>query len=502
MQSGHKRVNSAYNASFSGHKLNQINTGANLPIAGKIGSKDIIQQGRPHTSNVASLSNPGANLANSSKNARGSLFHSVPLKLEGELSVSKNPTRAGSKNIYPGQRKQIETPNRNNNSINRKTEKRSFTPNSSMGVGNGSTSPITGGSFKINQGLLYPGSKLKKLDVSPKNIQSISKKNKSYNIPKTSRDNLNLTNLSNNNKNKLNETNNSFLNTTDLNKSKMSSGTTGFSKSLGRNATPNMRNSRIKSRDRSPNNDSKLRPNLKSFSKSPNNNLSRLTKKIHVVNSMAKISSSTSPVNSSNSKVKNPFESGTIKQMQDIKNKNSSPQVVSYAKKVNNAKIQNVCNTKFGTPNVRKVVTGNLLNNNTNDVSTNSSIKSKIEMTNHSNNGTYNNINNNHNLNNKKENEREINHVNAGTRYDDLNNITNNTVNVVITNNSINTNAYNQTTNNNILGTRSNLQKENKAGDRENKPEFKDITTSPLLRVTYLINIFLEKTRCSFSGRV
>jgi hypothetical protein len=149
---------------------------------------------------------------------------------------------------------------------------------------------------------------------------------------------------------------------------------------------------------------------------------------------------------------RNPFDSTLMKQLNDFKNnKGATPQIL---KKLTNPKLMNITSNKFGSGNVKKVITGNLMsmtassnakdNNTTNDVSTNSTFLSKDNTEKlYTNNGTN---NSNVNVNLVKKDSGEENKK-------------------VLSNNN-----YNNNYNNNLI------RKEEK--DHVN---FREITTSPLL---------------------
>jgi hypothetical protein len=105
---------------------------------------------------------------------------------------------------------------------------------------------------------------------------------------------------------------------------------------------------------------------------------------------------------------KNPFDQGILKNFQDFKNKNASLSLYpSYIKKAQNAKMIIANGIKFGAN--KKVITGNLLNMNTNDVSTNSSIRSKIDQNTNTNKEPAKiDVNNNINHNNKEKQQHEF----------------------------------------------------------------------------------------------
>lgn len=474
MFSGHKRMNSELSRPYSGlspspgPKINQRNTVVNLPLGKKSGSREMF--------NVQNL-RPVANVSSSAKHGKGSiLFQNQPLKVEGELTISsnsKNPSRTNSKNRYNmlsggSFNKLNETPNRGE----RKIDNRSYTPNSSRGG-------YANINFKSNPGAIgsVPGGK--KFDMLP-NQKAMTKKTKSYYIPKSSRDFMNLSNVSSLNKAKLNDTNNSYKLS---DKSKTTSSGFGLNKvnsTPGRSATPDiLRMSRSISRDKNlRGNDDKMAVMKKySLSRSPNNSgMSRLNKKVESNSSMSRTS-------------KSPFDMNMMKQLKDFKNnKSSNPQILTaYAKKVsrtgtsaNTVKTPNVGGKLGLRPNMKKVITGNLmsgtnLNNNTN-LSTNSTFKSKIDNSNAATNSAITSNVTNNGTNNSNVGNNNTNNIIFNNKKESNSNSTNSVNNIGI----IKSNNDEEKEGNSF--TRMNLQKE-----KEHKiTDFREITTSPLLRV-YII---------------
>jgi hypothetical protein len=412
--SGHKRINSysGQSTNYSGQKVNPRNTivqggtnlGLTMPMQKKSGSKETF-------GNIKLIHPVGT--SSGAKHGKGSIiYQNMPLKYEGDLLV-KNPVqnRDNSRNNVTSRvSNQIEKENMtamaSTSNVNNSMP-RSLSPNT-LGKKLISTPNVN---FKSNPGLGKPSmtlSRFKKLELPTSTAtKGMTKKTKSYYIPKSARDTLNLSNISGiSNKNKFNETRDSFanslapggnilsgissnnnsnnntnnlnLNVNDMHNRSRSgvkplSGFSHINRSIGninfgltgaRSTTPNAKSSRnsklSESKFTKSNNDlhSKLprkspSPNV---SKSPNSRLNNTslsaTKKISNLN---KISPG----------MKSVFDSNLIKQLNDFKNnKNPTPNILK--KITNNPKIMNISAAKFGQPNVKKVITGNLINMNMN----------------------------------------------------------------------------------------------------------------------------------------
>jgi hypothetical protein len=421
LPSGHKRINSAYNQPYSGQKLTPRTTIGTFPIQKKSISKESLTK-------VSNLST-----ASTSKNHKGSiLFQNYPLKLEGDLmGTSKRQSREHSQN-------------------------RSLTPNKSQ-----NSSRIYGSqNFKSN---VIPVKKIKKHDFSGKpsikNVKNI--------INKNVWDPLNMSNISSSNRSRFNETNNSFVGPDSLNRTRL--GGSSLNKNginlKQRVGTPNSRlnNSQITKSS----SDLHRKLNSKSpLSKSPNN-MNKFSSKIQSLGNL-----------NNNKLNKNAFDTGLIKQLNDFKN-NKSP-TPNILKNLNNSFNKKPINAQKinGGPITKKIITGNLVNMNmTNDVSTNSTFISKDLQS------------------------RDVNteKINSGLNSRDYTNDPSSNINFVVQNhvtsnfvgNLMNMSNQQQNSNSSIvkrdskeektlMGDRINLQK-----DKEIKGvvDFREITTSPLLRV-------------------
>jgi hypothetical protein len=421
LPSGHKRINSAYNQPYSGQKLTPRTTIGTFPIQKKSISKESLTK-------VSNLST-----ASTSKNHKGSiLFQNYPLKLEGDLmGTSKRQSREHSQN-------------------------RSLTPNKSQ-----NSSRIYGSqNFKSN---VIPVKKIKKPEFSGKpsikNVKNI--------INKNVWDPLNMSNISSSNRNRLNETNNSFVGPDSLNRTRL--GGSSLNKNginlKQRVGTPNSRlnNSQITKSS----SDLHRKLNSKSpLSKSPNN-MNKFSTKIQSLGNL-----------NNNKLNKNAFDTGLIKQLNDFKN-NKSP-TPNILKNLNNSFNKKPINAPKinGGPITKKIITGNLVNMNmTNDVSTNSTFISKDLQS------------------------RDVNteKINSGLNSKDYTNDPSSNINFVVQNhvtsnfvgNLMNMSNQQQNSNSSIVkrdskeektlvGDRINFQKEKEI---KGVVDFREITTSPLLRV-------------------
>jgi hypothetical protein len=419
LPSGHKRINSAYNQPYSGQKITPRTTIGTYPIQKKSISKESFTK-------VTNLST-----ASTSKNHKGSiLFQNYPLKLEGDLmGSSKRQSREHSQN-------------------------RSLTPNKSQ-----NSSRIYGSqNFKSN---VIPASKIKKPDFSSKtgkNVKNI--------IQKNIRDPLNMSNISSSNRSRLNDTNNSFVGSDSLNRTRFG-GSSLIKNGINlkqRVGTPNSRlnNSQITKSS----SDLHRKLNNKSpLSKSPNN-INKFSSKIQSLGNLN---------NNSNKLNKNGFDTSLIKQLNDFKN-NKSP-TPNILKNLNNSFNKKPINaTKItGGPITKKIISGNLINMNmTNDVSTNSTFISKDLQS--------------KDVNIERMNSRDI--SNDPSSHN-LNFVLQNQVTSNFVGNLINTsNTYHNSANTfgkkdskeekALIGERFNLQKEK---ELKGVVDFREITTSPLLRV-------------------
>jgi hypothetical protein len=326
---GTRRITTGYNPSLSGQKNVQRNSNGTSPLQKKSGSKEYLIGKLPATGSA-------------SKHGKGSILYSnVPIKIEGDL-MFKNQSRDNSKPRSENNRSV--TPNR------AKTSPIKFSNNQNIKNIN---SLIKNNIFSLN----LASNKTKKIDLSTSKERQLTKKTQSYYIPKSARDNLNLSSISGaSNKNKLID-----LKKTDLNKSKLSelskTSVRVLSSSKPRSFTPNPKSSRnthnIKTKlltdsklSKSNNDFNNLSPNkFSTSSKSPKPSISRSFK------------NTPSPIS------KKPFDSNLIKQLNDFKNnKSPTPHIL---KKLTTNKIFNKTNTKFGMQNnIKKVITGNLVNMN------------------------------------------------------------------------------------------------------------------------------------------
>lgn len=522
VQSGHKRSTSGYNQpNYPSSRLIpkvQLN---NQPLQYNFRKND-------STESIQQSKSPNTNSTKATKHGKGSIvFQSVPIEVEGELNYNRNsnrnnanhPSSYGSspfRNLNDsGYRKNdlgnySKLDNRNSNSLNlsnlnkSNNKNRSPTPNQSHFKG-----------FKPSPGGI-PISKVKKIELNTSTSphRGIQTKSSSY-YPRTARENLNNSNLSNNNRSKLsdrlNDTNNSFLTSDLLNKTRLTIRSVSNNKISRNNVTLN-RNSRSNTPNRF---DSKGKEKLSegfsksnsdlsktfelkklSLSKSPINN-SRLTKKTQ---SVAKITTSNlSGITGSSYNIKNYPENSNIKNFIDFKNiKNATPLIYSsYVKKVQNTKMLINNGVKFGS-SVKKVITGNLMgnmnySNNLIDVSTNSSInKSKNEI---KENPTSNNTNNTTTTNNNTilNTNYSPDNVNNNSVY---NNIKNNTGNK----SQMETDSRKEYlyqiplkyenkgegggSNKNVNNYADNQRINNLQNIKKDEVNFREITTSPLLRVS------------------
>jgi hypothetical protein len=447
MQTGHKRINSALNQPFSQTKLNQL---GQINLKSTLGLGGITQSGAKKSESREIIKAPNVNKSRPGKGSVG--YNSLPMKIEGDMMMKNNQRESSNNNSGMIIRKSQGTPNKYDNSnsgignfsgirklLNASPDIRSSTPNKSGNSSKGFSNFKPGGNNNLS-------GKIKKLDLASTGLlnnntnKTMNKKTKSYYIPRTARDNLNLTNISKNSK--LNDTNNSFLNSDllNLNKTRLSQSKTTMSRnSNNRSTTPNFKTGvgKSKSNDRGNNlnlGDAKFSKSnsdlIKTFSKklplsmskSPASTTSRISKKLQGItkinnsnNNLSNLSGISGVSNVSGiTSNQNNFDVNLIKHFQDFKNnKNSTPHIYSsYIKKIQNNKlIQNVSTVKFGSQNMKRVITGNLVNvnninninmnnnsnNNTNDVSTNSSVKSKIDQLRDTNNSNTNNTNNTNN---------------------------------------------------------------------------------------------------------
>lgn len=527
--SGHKRINSysGQTTNYSGQKVNPRNTvfqggsslGMTMPLQKKSGSKETF-------GNNIKLIHP-VGISSGAKHGKGSIiYQNMPLKYEGDL-LMKNPvqSRDNSRNIVASRvSNQIEkenltatasTPNVSNNMP------RSLSPNN-LGKKLISTTNVN---FKSNPGLGKPSmtlSRFKKLDLpTSTSTKAMTKKTKSYYIPKSARDTLNLSNISGiSNKNKFNETRDSFgsslapggnilavinnssnnsnnntnnlnINVNDMqNRSRSgvkplngysninrNNGNINYAFTGARSTTPNAKSSRnsklSESKFTKSNNDLHKLPFKKSLSpnvsKSPNSRLN---------NSSLSASKKFSNLNRISPNMKSVFDSNLIKQLNDFKN-NKTPTPNILKKTTNNPKIMNISAAKFGQPNLKKVITGNLINMNMNVNVTNLNVNIPNSENNTINSSTnvLNNVGvsaaNSFTINMKKESKdikEEKNILNDAERRESKEE--NKTSHL---SNFSNLNSVNNPN-------RNNLHKE-KERDSKGHVDFKEMNTSPLIRV-------------------
>ncbi len=340
LPSGHKRINSAYTQPYSGQKLTPRTTIGSLPIQKTSGSRESFTK------------IPNSNTTSASKNKKGSiLFQNLPLKLEGDLMASsKRQSRDNSHTRSP-------TPNKSLNSA-RPLGSQNFKSNVSDSNGN--------------------ANKIKKVEFSGTSLNKPGLKNVKSLIHKSNRDPLNMSNLSNissNNRIRLNDPNNSFVGSDPLNRTRVTSSkgvslTKNILNLKQRSGTPN---SKIGSTTQITKSNSDLHKRLinskSPLSRSPNN-LSKFSNKIQSVGNLTpnlKMSNyNYKPQN------KSAFDTGLIKQLNDFKNnKSPTPHIL---KNLNNSFKQKPLVGKIsGGPITKKVISGNLINMNmSNDASTNS----------------------------------------------------------------------------------------------------------------------------------
>lgn len=139
-----------------------------------------------------------------------------------------------------------------------------------------------------------------------------------------------------------------------------------------------------KSRNNSSNSMNLKQKNNRSFTMGSKNNLdlNRTYDKPRTANTPTKLNNKSPSFKKILNGSKNPFDTSIMKNFSDFKNKNGNLNVYpGYVSKIQNQKILKN-GIKFGSMNNKKVVTGNLLNMNTNDVSTTSSIRSKDNINN------------------------------------------------------------------------------------------------------------------------
>jgi hypothetical protein len=579
-QSGHKRINSysgQNTTTYSGHKSNPRNTiiqggnigsnlgnsmgnniNLNLPLQKKSASKESF-------GNNIKIIHSAAGSNSAAKHGKGSIiYQNLPLKYEGDLlsknqiqNVSRDNSRNNMTSRVPNDRDNSQGIN-SGNTVNSTNMTRSLSPNiigKNINIKLGSTTSVN---FKSNPSLGKPSmtlNRFKKLDLptsSASSTKGMTKKTKSYYIPKSARDNLNLSNISgiSGNKNKFGETKDSFgasinnntgsnsnnsnynpnmintaninlignnYNNNNINNNINNNQNQNISQSINNNpnsnnnVTANINDILNRSRGIKPltsfNNINLNRsignlnyslpgarsttPNAKSsrnsklsdskFTKSNNDLHARSAKKSPITskspnsrqgNTSTSNSRKTSFLNSNNinngSKfspgpvIRSAFDSSLIKQLNDFKN-NKSPTPNILKKITNNPKIMNITAAKFGAPNVKKVITGNLINMNMNVNVTNLNVNIP--------NADSNNSSKNTGVSNASA--FTINNSNNTVRKDSKDN---NSKDFANKDDSNNFNYVNNLNNNN----RSNLHKEKEA---KGPVDFKEITTSPLIRV-------------------
>lgn len=394
--SAHKRAFSGFNQPSyppqSGSKINPSSSVAN-PLQSNQSKKlanDPIKQ-----STLRIPINPSGS---KSRQGTGSIMYNNQMKIEGDLSMTKNNNRDNSSLQFSNSK----IFKANTDPAQKLLDGRSVTP--TRGLNN----QVFGG-FKSNPGITSSGTKIKKVDPKVGIVKELTKKPKSYYGPQSARDQLNNSNISNNNVNKsrINESNNSFLNN-DINKNKFSkipykvgiNSRNGSPNTSSRSQTPNL-NTKFKSKSNIDLNKTYDKTKY-GISKSPASGL-RITKNT----STNKINNDSGPGSKITSK--NPFDMLILKQVQETKITKSNP-LSSYVNK--NKNILN--STKFGSQTKKKItITGNLVIKPESDISnvfsTDSTRGSKIDQlqlnnTNIHSNNTTNHLSNPHSSNNSSNN--------------------------------------------------------------------------------------------------
>lgn len=317
------------------------------------------------------------------------LFNQGTIKFEGELSsISQNQNVTKNFNYPNNSSSQIKKESSKNNNNDNDVLKKLNNNNSFVLENNEKSSrSLTPGSNNKNVLNTYKSLPKSNFPVAQslftkKEPKLMEKKAKSYYVPKSGREKLNKSNMGNShrslNNSKL-DTSNSFL-ANDLNR------TGGFKRSKSKNDKNTSFIINKKHHNRSFNIASNSNSNLsRTFDKkqtnnrsiSPNNT-SRLTNKSPSFNKIK-----TNEISKLQNQNNNPFDVTAMKNFKDIKHNNAINNVYSigYASKLQNNKVIKNGN-KFGSMNNnnnKKVITGNLMNMNTNDVSTTSTIRSKID---------------------------------------------------------------------------------------------------------------------------